>query len=211
MKCRKKKLILLKTICVWCTLSISVSSCVKPRPNHITNICSIFQEYPSWYWEAQQVKKRWGLPIPVLMSIVYQESHFNGRAKPPQKKLLWIIPWLRPTSAYGYSQALNGTWKQYKRETGRTFASRNAFGAAADFIGWYAERAHKRAGVSKYSAYQMYLAYHEGIGGYAKKTYQKKAWLIKVARKVEKRKRIYQAQLTYCRTRLPQKPFWHVW
>ena len=127
----------------------NIVSCTPSPPDHMDNICKIFKQYPNWYWDAQEVQKHWGLPINVLMAIVHQESHFSAKAKPPRQKLLFIIPWFRPTSAYGYSQAVNNTWKSYKRDTGKKYVSRDAFGDAADFIGWYASQAHKRAGISK--------------------------------------------------------------
>ncbi|MBN1684040.1 MAG: transglycosylase SLT domain-containing protein [Gammaproteobacteria bacterium] len=187
------------------------SSCTTPPPHHVENICSIFRQYPDWYWNAQKVEKRWGLPIPVLMAVVYQESRFNATAKPPREKLLWIIPWCRPTTAYGYSQALKETWYLYKRDTGHNGADRDTFADAVDFIGWYANLAHRRVGISKANAYQVYLAYHEGTGGYAQKTYLKKSWLIQVARNVQRRAWIYRTQLDQCRTSLPTKPWWRIW
>ena len=41
----------------------------------------------------------------------------------------------------------------------------------------------------------QYLAYHEGHGGYNKKTYENKAWLIDVAKNVEKKSNTYKNQL----------------
>ncbi|MBU0456224.1 MAG: transglycosylase SLT domain-containing protein [Pseudomonadota bacterium] len=192
-------------------LTALLSGCAPPPPNHVESICSIFKQYPTWYWDAQKTQKKWGIPIPVLMAVIYQESRFNATAKPPRQKLLWIIPWTRPTSAYGYSQAIDQTWKHYKRDTGKTFASRDAFGAAADFIGWYANQAHRRAGISKANAYQVYLAYHEGIGGYMRGTYRNKQWLIHVANKVAVREWIYKKQLLLCQSSLPKEPWWRVW
>lgn len=192
--------------------SITLTSCTKAPPKNRENICLIFKQYPNWYWDAVKVRKRWGIPVSILMAIIYQESRFSATAKPPRKKLLWIIPWFRPTSAYGYSQALNQTWKNYKKDTSRSsmFTSRNAFGDAADFIGWFANQAHKRAGISKINAYALYLAYHEGIGGYMRGTYRHKAWLIAVAKKVQRRAWIYRSQLRICETKLPKKPWWKI-
>ena len=68
-----------------------------------------------------------------------------------------------------------------------------------DFIGWYANQAHRRAGIPRSNAYDLYLAYHEGIGGYQRKTYLRKAWLMPVARKVANRAQTYRSQLAYCR------------
>lgn len=198
-------------ILILLSVFLTISNCTTTPPNHVENICSIFRQYPDWYWTSQKVEQRWGLPIHVLMAIIYQESRFNAKAKPPRQKLLWIIPWFRPTSAYGYSQALNETWRLYRRETGHSGASRDAFSDATDFIGWYAHFAHQRLGISETNAYQVYLAYHEGTGGYAHKTYLKKGWLIHVARNVQRRAWIYKVQLSQCRASLPKKPWWRIW
>ena len=202
---------------IYLLLSLSLIStalltgCTPAPPRDIQNICSIFREYPHWYWDARDSRKQWGLPISVLMAIVYQESHFRADAAPPREKILWIIPWFRPTSAYGYSQAVDGTWELYKRETDHHWQSRDEFGDAADFIGWFANRTHRRAGVPMTNAYALYLAYHEGIGGYQARTYRKKAWLIKVARRVQSRAWVYRSQLLRCEASLPRKPWYHFW
>jgi hypothetical protein len=196
-----------------CSMIFTLSSCAKAPPRNRQDICSIFREYPSWYWDARGVREHWDLPISVLMAIIYQESRFQAHAAPPREKLLWIIPWKRPTSAYGYSQAVEGTWKHYVRDTGQShwWTSRTAFGDAADFIGWLTHRAHKIAGISMNNAYEQYLAYHEGIGGYQRRSYLKKKWLMAVARKVQRHARMYRSQLLRCESSLPTKPWWHLW
>ena len=44
----------------------------------------------------------------------------------------------------------------------------------------------------------QYLAYHEGQSGYARGSYRNKAWLLKVANKVERRSSMYRRQLKEC-------------
>lgn len=187
--------------------ALLLSSCVKQPPSNIENVCHIFKEYPQWYRDAKDVERRWKVPVPVQMAIVHQESKFEASAKPPRKKLLWIIPWKRPSTAYGYAQALNGTWKEYKRDNGGLFSSRNTFGDGVDFIGWYANGAYKKARVPRTDAYSLYLAYHEGVGGYQRKTYLKKPWLIQVARKVKAKSQLYASQLNSCQGSL-KKHHW---
>ena len=191
-------------------LALFVTACVPEPPKNQDNVCEIFSQYPEWYWAAQDTQREWGVPISVQMAIIHQESHFKGTAKPPREKLLWVIPWKRPTSAYGYSQALDKTWQHYKRMTGR-HGSRDEFEAAADFIGWYATLAHARAGIAKDNAYALYLAYHEGIGGYIAGSYRQKAWLMTVAHAVSAEAALYQSQLAVCAARLPRKPWWRLW
>ncbi len=188
--------------------SLCLSGCVPPPPHSKTNVCKIFQQYPKWYWAAQDAQKKYHVPISVQMAVVHQESRFNGTAKPPRKKLLGFIPWSRPTSARGYTQAINRTWRTFQKETGTT-AGRTSFTAAVHFIGWYATRAHRRAGISRANAYEVYLAYHEGIGGYMRKSYLRKPWLIKVSHKVQRFADLYHGQLLRCRGKLPKKHWWN--
>lgn len=182
--------------------ALFLTACVSHPPADVNNLCNIFRQYPKWYKDAKDVERRWRIPVPVQMAIIHQESKFNAHARPPRQKLFCIIPWKRPSSAYGYTQALHGTWSHYKQSCGGWFASRNDFTDGVDFIGWYANEANKRARIPRTDAYSLYLAYHEGIGGYQRKTYLKKAWLVPVARKVKARSQIYAMQLNSCRKTL---------
>jgi hypothetical protein len=183
-----------------------ISSCATSPPQNPDNICLIFEEKRSWYKAAIQTQKRWKLPPHVLMAIVYQESSFDSNAKPEREKLLGFIPWKRPSSAKGYSQALTDTWDDYKDETGNSRASRNNFKDSADFIGWYASKGYYQ-GFDKNDARSLYLAYHEGYGGFKNKTYRKKQWLIKVADRVQLRSGRYQSQYWKCSKELKKKRF----
>lgn len=180
-----------------------------PRPKNAENVCAIFKQYPSWYMATQKSARKWGVPAAVQMAIMYQESSFDSEAKPPRTKLLWIIPWTRPTTAYGYSQALDSTWDMYKKSTHSYFVKRNSFEDAADFVGWYSAQAHRYAGISKYDAYALYLAYHEGWTGYTRGTYRSKPWLMSVAQKVKYRSITYQQQLNGCKASLEQQKKWY--
>jgi hypothetical protein len=197
---------LLFTVCI-----ISLTSCITPRPQNINNLCSVFQQYPKWYWATQRVQEQWGVPISVQMAVIYQESRFSAKAKPPRQKLLWIIPWTRPTSAFGYSQATDESWRVYQHSTSNSSANRDAFSDAVDFIGWYIDQAHRRAGVPKGDPYRVYLAYHEGTGGYIRGTHLYKRWLLDVAKKVTHQAWIYHMQLMRCHDSLPQKHWWNIW
>lgn len=183
-----------------------VQSCINKPPENPDNICLIFKEKRSWYKSAVQSEKRWKIPPYVLMSIVYQESSFQSDAKPEREKLFGFVPWSRPSSAVGYSQALKKTWEDYKDETGNSRASRKDFGDSADFIGWYASKGYYQ-GFEKTDARSLYLAYHEGYTGFEKKTYRKKQWLIKVADRVQSRSTKYQQQYWSCAEELKRKRF----
>jgi len=192
-------------------LVIFVAGCTTSRPANVDNICAIFSEKDDWYEEAADSRDEWGSPIPVMMAIMHQESRFHAKAKPPRKKILGFIPGFRPSNAYGYSQALDSTWDGYKRSAGRYGADRDDFGDAIDFIGWYNYQSHKRSGISRSNTYGLYLAYHEGHGGYNRGTYRKKKWLMKVARKVERRAGTYQSQLVGCEEELKDRGWFSGW
>jgi len=177
----------------------------------VSNLCDIFREKDDWYDDAVDASKEWGSPVPVMMAIIYQESRFKAKAKPPRKKILGFIPGSRASSAYGYSQAKKTTWQEYKRSAGRYGADRDDFADAIDFVGWYNYQSHKRSGISRKDPYRLYLAYHEGHGGYNRGTYRKKKWLLDVAKKVERKAGTYQAQLQACEEELKKGGWFFGW
>ena len=156
----------LKAQCfVWLAmLALLMAGCAS-APEKIDNICDIFTEKRSWYKAARSSSKRWGGPITVPMAIMYQESKFQHDARPPMRYFLWIIPYGRASSAYGYAQVKTGTWGDYQKDAGSMFSDRDDFGDAVDFVFWYMDKSQKRNGVSKWDAYNQYLNYHEGHGG----------------------------------------------
>ncbi len=185
---------------VLCSLIVACSA--VPPPKKTDNICAIFEEYNNWYWAAKDTANRWHVPISIQMAIIFQESSYRAKIRPPRSKLFWFIPWTRPSSAYGYAQASNKAWGIYKEKVGHFWSSRSNFKHASDFIGWYVDQAHRRAHISKNNPYSIYLAYHEGIGGYLRGTYRRKLWLMKVARSVSLRSKHYQHQLKKCQKKL---------
>ncbi len=192
---------------VW--LYMTVAGCSARAPANIDDACAIFRERHSWFDDARQAERRWGVPIEVQLAIIHQESRFRSRVQPPRRRLLGFIPGPRPSSAYGYTQAVETTWNEYRRATGRRGADRDDFGDACDFIGWYAARSSRRLGIAKSDAYRLYLAYHEGDGGYRRGSYRRKPWLMRVASKVERRAERYRRQLAGCRRRLEHR--WRLW
>ena len=172
-----------------------LSACVTSPPEQVDNVCDIFREKSGWYKDAKESRSRWGVPISVSMAFMWQESRFVATAKPPRKKLWGFIPGPRPSDSYGYSQAKESTWEWYQRSTGNYGADRDDFGDAIDFIGWYNNVSHKELGISKQDAFRLYLAYHEGHGGYKRQTYRSKDWLVDVARKVDRKAQGYNSQL----------------
>ena len=188
-------------------IMLVLTACTVRQPNDIDNVCAIFDEQRKWYKESQRAADRWGTSVPIIMAFVHQESSFKAKAKPPRTKILWVLPGPRPASAKGYSQAIDSTWDQYKRSTGRFAADRNDFGDATDFVGWYIDQSASKSQIKKTDAHNLYLAYHEGQGGFQKGSYQSKPWLVTVAKKVAARSEQYARQLKSCERRLKRRFF----
>ena len=165
-------------------------------PNNTANSCLIFDEKYLWYKHAKKAEQKWGTPIYIQLAIIKMESDFDWLAKPARKKIFKVIPYKRPSSSFGYSQAVKGTWEQYKKETGNKLATRVRFKDSVDFIGWYTNKTEKILKISKEDAFRQYLAYHEGWGNY--KYYKKNKKVIGLAKKVKKQSDIYKKQLLKC-------------
>ena len=190
---------------------LMIVGCATSPPEQVGNVCDIFREKSGWYSDAKKSRARWGVPISVSMAFMYQESRFIATAKPPRQKLFGVIPGPRPSDSYGYSQAKESTWDWYQRSTGNYGADRDDFGDAIDFIGWYNNVSHKELGISKQDAFRLYLAYHEGHGGYRKQSYRSKDWLIDVARKVDRQAQQYNSQLQECGEELEPRGWFDWW
>ena len=133
------------------------------------------------------------------------ESNFDWLAKPQRKKIFKVIPFKRPSSSFGYSQAVKGTWEQYKKETGNKFAVRTRYKDSVDFIGWYTNKTETILKISKKDAFKQSVAYHERWGNY--KYYQDNKKVIGLAKKVKKQSDIYKKQLFECRSSLNKKKY----
>ncbi len=170
----------------------------KSPPRNMDNACAILKEKKHFKKAFKKTQRRWGVPAHVQMAVLYQESKFVSNARTQNKYLLGVLPMGRQSSAYGYAQALDGTWDEYRKATGNRGARRTKIKDAADFMGWYMNKTKKRNGVSLNDARGQYLAYHEGHAGYARGTYKNKAWLMRVANGVDERSRRYETQLKKC-------------
>lgn len=171
-------------------------------PKQSSDLCQIFREKPEWYPAALQAARRWGTPIGVQMAILQQESSFVADAQPPRPTILGFIPWFRSSSAYGYPQAKDETWADYQRRSGNGWASREDFADSCDFVAWYCAVSRDKLGIAPSNANDLYLAYHEGHGGFQRRTFVNKNWLLNVARKVDQRAWQYDGQLNACRREL---------
>lgn len=179
-----------------------LGGCAVTPPSKPDDICHMFEERPDWHEAALETRERWGAPVHIPMAIMHQESRFRHDAAPPMEYFLWIIPIGRASDAYGYPQAKTPVWSEYLEQSDRWFAERDDFEDAIDFIGWYMNRTSQINKVSKWDAYGQYLNYHEGQGGYRRGSYKNKAWLMRVARKVEARAKRYSEQYWRCKDEL---------
>ena len=174
-------------------------------PNNTANSCSIFDQRYLWYKHTKNVEKKWGTPIYIQLAIIKMESDFDWLAKPARQKIFKVIPYKRPSSSFGYSQAVKGTWEQYKKETGNNLATRVRFKDSVDFIGWYTNKTESILKISKKDAFRQYVAYHEGWGAY--KNYKNNQKVIGLAKKVKNQSDKYKAQLKKCQKRLNKNKY----
>lgn len=169
-----------------------------PAPKNQDNACAILKQRPGWDRALRASENKWGVPASVQMAIIWKESSFRQHARPRKEPKGSSSQGELRSSAYGYSQALDGTWEWYQDATGKRRARRDNFNDASDFVGWYANESLRRSGVAKEDAYNLYLTYHQGHTGYNRGSYRDQDWLMQVARQVSVREQIYRAQLPYC-------------
>jgi len=181
-----------------------LSSC-SSIPKNTSDSCSIFNERYLWYKYTKKTEKKWGTPIYLQLAIIKMESDFDWLAKPQRQKIFKVIPYKRPSSSFGYSQAVKGTWAQYKKETNNKLATRARFRDSVDFIGWYTDKTEKLLKISKKDVYRQYLAYHEGWGNY--KNYKNNQKVIVLATKVTEQANKYRKQLMKCQKRLNKNKY----
>lgn len=192
----RRWIILLATVIV-------VSSCasrIEAPPSTVVDACRMQTERPHWFRAMRDTEARWGVPLAVQLATIARESSFVADARPmrTERHMVFFTREVPRSSAYGYAQAIDGTWDWYLRETGRRRADRSSFADASDFIGWYMQTNLRRNGVPLNDAYNQYLAYHEGHAGFARRTYNGKAWLPPVARDVQNWAHRYDTQLQRC-------------
>ncbi len=183
-------------------LLVFVSGCGSKEyaaPREIDNACSIVAQHPDYLRAFRATERKWGVPVSVQMAIIYQESKFIGNARTPHQFALGVIPIGRQSSAYGYSQALNGTWDEYLKAEGNRRASRDRINDATDFMGWYMNLTLRENGIALNDTRNQYLSYHDGRAGFRRGTHNEKAWLLRVADAVASRAVMYDAQLRSCR------------
>lgn len=185
-------------------LMLALGSCAggtghNSAPRALDDACSIVSERPEYLRAFRRTERKYGVPIPSMMAIIYQESKFIGNNRTPHRYALGVIPVGRQSSAFGYSQALDGTWEEYQDAVGGSRARRDNIDDASDFMGWYMAQTVEETGVPIYDTRNQYLAYHDGRTGFKRGTWRSKSWLVRIAGEVEARAVLYDMQLRSCR------------
>ncbi len=157
----------------------------RPPAHLVKNLCALSRHNPDIYKAALKAQHRWRTPAYVLLAIVSKESNFHATAR-------------SPSDAYGYAQAKDDTWNEYRRATGNWDADRENIYDAMDFVGWYTYKTYKQLGIPRTDVYRQYLVYHEGPTGYKRRYHRKKPWLLRYARSVVQRARLYRRQERRC-------------
>lgn len=180
-------------------LALLLAGCTASPPRNVTDVCEIFEDRRAWHKAAKRTAESWGVPVGVSMAFVYQESSFQARARPERQKLLWVIPWSRPSTAYGYGQVLESTWQDYVNSSDNRRANRNDFADVMDFIGWYNSMSMRQSNITPSDAASLYLAYHEGNTGYRRGSYRGKQTLLAAASRVQQNASRFESQYARCK------------
>ena len=169
-------------------------------PKYPENACKIFGEKYTYLKYSRAASKKWGAPISSILAVINKESGFRRFAKPRRTKLFKVIPYRRPSSSLGFSQAVNKTWDLYKKENDKPVALRISYKHSSDFVGWYFWKTNKINKVSLKDTRNMYLNYYLGWTAYKNKAYEKDRKAIILAKNVEKQAKIYKNQLRECKS-----------
>ncbi len=178
----------------------------QPSAEQISDACDLLSDNREWYRDLRHASKEWGAPMGLQLAIINQESSFDGKARPARgpRKFFGLVQGDRPSTAFGYSQALETTWDTYKKNTGNGGADRHSFHDSVDFIGWYVNATGKQAGVKQYDYKAHYIAYHEGPGGYIDGAWKNKTWLVQRANHVASQAARYESQISNCKALKPK-------
>ena len=197
---------ILKNNLIYFFIFLFLASC-SSIPKHPTNACKIFSEKYLWYKHIKQSSETYGAPVHIILAFVNKESGFNRWAKPKRTKLFKVIPYKRPSSSFGYSQAVNKTWELYKTETNSPLALRTRFKDSVMFIGWYMQKTNKINKIPLSDPYRQYLNYYLGWGSYKNEAYKTDKKAVIFAKSVEKKSKVYKNQLRECKENLDRKKY----
>ena len=190
---------ILKNSLIYFIIFFFIASC-SSVPKYPQNACKIFGEKYFYLKYTRAASKKWGVPISSILAVINKESGFKRFAKPKRTKLFKIIPYRRPSTSLGFSQAVDKTWNLYKKENNKPVALRISFSSSSDFVGWYFWKTNKINKISFTDTRNMYLNYYLGWEAYKNKTYLTDKKAIIFAKTVEKQAKIYKSQLQECKS-----------
>ncbi len=195
---RIKPRILAAALAVAAVSACSSSGPKDVRPSNVADLCAIYRDNPHWATAAAQAEARWSAPQEVKMAIIWRESTFRGDARPPYRTVMGVPTGRRLSSAFGFPQAIDGTWEWYQRETGARRADRTNFTDSVDFVGWYVAKTRSSNGIPAHDAFNQYLAYHEGHAGYRNGSWRRKPEVQRAAAQVAQQAERYRQQRARC-------------
>jgi len=166
-----------------------------PQPRNVFDICDIYREKPHWAQAAALAERRWAAPQDVKMAIIWRESTFRQAVRPMTTRGGQRVP---ASSAFGFPQAIDGTWAWYQQDTRNPRADRRDFRDAIDFVGWYVDKSRDLVGLDPHDAFNQYIAYHEGHRGFQRGTWRANPQLLRAATEVAQQARLYAAQRSRC-------------
>ena len=169
-------------------------------PKYPQNACKIFSEKYFYLKYTRAASKKWGVPISTILAVISKESGYKRFARPPRHKIFKIIPYRRPSSSLGYSQAVVKTFSLYKKEHNKPLALRISYKTSSDFVGWFFWKTNKINKVSLNDTRNLYLNYYLGWTAYKNKAYRTNKKAIILAKNVEKQAKIYKNQLQECKS-----------
>ena len=166
-------------------LLILISLSLFSIAGHAESVCTIIKQHPDWLKSAKAVSKQYGVPVSVQLAIIKEESNFQGDAQNAH------------STATGFAQVLNKSWAVFEKAT-HQHRSRSNFDAAVTYIGWYAAQVEHRTDINPNNAYKLYLAYHEGIGGYHHLQKHPKPQVTALAKQVAQNAKLYSQKIISC-------------
>ncbi|WP_150467353.1 transglycosylase SLT domain-containing protein [Francisella sp. SYW-9] len=179
-------------IVVFSILFINITGILAKEGSLLSrNICQVLKHHPSWRNSLIKADKRYNISPAFTLAVIHQESKFHANAKN------------RHSSAFGYAQAVDGTWRIFQKDV-EPYAKRNDFNDSVEFIDWYmAQLAHKLH-IKTSNSFDLYLAYMLGEGGYRDymdNSYKSSSMLHReaIAAKVRLKSQVYSLELKDCK------------
>ena len=176
-------------------------------PKHPSNACKIFEEKYFYLKHTRAASKKWGVPISSILAVINMESGFKRFAKPKRTKIFKIIPYRRPSSSFGFSQAIKNSWELYRKENNKPLALRTSMKSSSDFVGWYFYKSNQINNIPLNDIFLNYINYYLGWSNYKNKTYRTDQKAILLAKKVQQQADKYRLQLKKCQKKLNRKKY----